>query len=308
MAVTRKVKFEYFEIVSKLKDDSEQSADRLFDFQRWIDKAEKLSKLEERTFDYYSERARLEKISYDDDKGCWLLNFVRLRETNIPLRGKIDQEVEPIELDDDEFIGEDVSMLYDPRLYIVMLQRNIHSLGPSGIEKYINLLWNSEKEEIFLRPIYYPNSFEKAMKAKIYRKITVKFAQLPNSFNGSELDDSPIKPIIQSFGEFKGITGEITIGIGQAKRRILHPETIHKTLEAIGKNKKLFKKVQVTLKEDEEKEVEILDLFEDKLYDYLIFYLENRQSLACEYVFNKMAEKYKSKKEVIINLVKRDDL
>jgi hypothetical protein len=305
MAITRKVKFEYFEVVSKLKDDLDQSPDRLFDFQRWIDKAEKLS-LEGRTFDYYSERARLEKFSYYDDDCYWLLNFVRLRETNIPLRGKIDQEVEPIELEDDEFIGEDVSMLYDPKLNVVMLQRNIHSLGPSGIEKYINLLWNSEKEEIYLRPIYYPNSFDKAMEAKIYRKIMVRFAQLPNDINN--LDDSPIKSIIQGFGEFKGMIGEITISMGQAKKENLHRETVYKTLEVIGKNKEIFKKVQLTYKEDEEKEVEILDLFDDKLYDYLIFYLENRQSLACEYVFDNIINRYNEKKKLIINLVKRDDL
>ncbi|KKC28799.1 DUF6731 family protein [Caldanaerobacter subterraneus] len=305
MAITRKIKFEYFEVVYRLNDDQDQQPDRLFDFLRWLKKATGLS-LEARTFDYYNERARLEKFYYDDVNNYWLLNFVRLRETNIPLIGKVDQEAEPIELDDDEFIGEDVSMLYDPKLKIVMLQRNIHSLGPSGIEKYLNLLWASEKEQIYLRPIYFPNSFEKARNSKIYRKITVRFA-LPNDFNESSIEDSPLKPTIQSFGKFNGIIGEVTISVGQSKKENLHRETIHETLKFIENNREIIKKAQLTIKKDEEKEVEILDLFEDKLYDYLIFTLPNRQSLACEYVFQKMIEKYQERRSEIIKLVKRDE-
>ncbi|WP_049775606.1 DUF6731 family protein [Caldicellulosiruptor kronotskyensis] len=144
----RKVKFEYFEVVSRKKNQSPETPDEPFDLTRWINIADGYS-LEARTFDYSDERVRLERMKYFDDTNLWLLNFLRLRETDIPLRGKIDQEAEPIELDDDEFIGEDVSMLYDPELNVVMLQRNIRSLGATGIEKYLNLLWasNGEQEE-----------------------------------------------------------------------------------------------------------------------------------------------------------------
>lgn len=302
MGVVRKVKFEYYEVVSKKNSDPPQTPDRLFDLQRWIDKAEKLS-LEGRTFDYYNERARLDKFEYDDSYDLWFLNFVRLRETNIPKRGRIDRELEPIELDDDEFIGEDVSMLYDPKLNIAMLQRNIYSLGPSGIQKYLNLLWaNENNEEIFLRPIYSPNSFDRAFKKGMYKKITIRFAQVPKKLDNLQ---SPIKSIIESFGKYNGVTGEITINVWPAREGNLHRETIHETLNDIKENRDIFKKALISIKKEEDEPVEIIDLFEDKLYDYLTFSLEARQSLACEYVQEEMVRKYLERRAEILTLIKR---
>ncbi len=43
-----------------------------------------------------------------------------------------------MELDEDEYIGEEVSALYDQEYSIIMLQRNRNSLSPSGIEKYFS--------------------------------------------------------------------------------------------------------------------------------------------------------------------------
>lgn len=301
----RKVKFEYFEVVSRKKNQSPETPDEPFDLTRWINIADGYS-LEARTFDYSDERVRLERMKYFDDTDLWLLNFLRLRETDIPLRGKIDQEAEPIELDDDEFIGEDVSMLYDPELNVVMLQRNIRSLGATGIEKYLNLLWasNGEQEEkIYLRPILNPFSFEKASGARYYRKISVRFAQLPPEVS---IFNSPIKKIVEAFGEYQGITAEITISIGQGKKNNLKSETVVETIADIKNNKSFFKKAQLTLKESEDDKVEILDLIEEKLHDYIIFQLPTRQSLACEYVFQEMINRYRERRYDIIRILQRD--
>lgn len=163
MSYIRKVRMEYYEVVCKAKDDSAGIPDRSFDLNLWINKAAKLS-LEARTFDYYEEQARLDKFWYDDGSEFWFLNFVRLRETNIPSKARKDKEAEPITLDDDEYIGEDVTALYDEKLNIFMLQRNRHSLGVSGLEEYLNLIWNAEDITIYLRPICPKNLQEKAKK------------------------------------------------------------------------------------------------------------------------------------------------
>lgn len=63
----------------------------------------------------------------------------------------------------------------------------------------------------------------------------------------------------------------------------------------------------MSIKKEESEPVEIIDLFEDKLYDYLQFYLETRQSLACEYVQREMIKKYREKRAEIQTLIKRDD-
>lgn len=304
--IKRKVKFEYYEVVYKEKDDPPEMPDRLFDLQMWLDKAEKLS-LEGRTFDYYLERARLERFEYDELGDCWFLNFTRLRETNIPSKCKLNGEIEPIELDDDEFIGEDVSMLYDPKLHVAMLQKNIYSLGRTGIEKYLNLLWGSDNEEIFLRPIITLDFFERALNAEEYRKILVRFASLDDKYlkNKYKGSNTSIKRMVEMFGKYNALTAEIVISVGYAKKASLCRETVHEVLKEIQENKELFKKAQVVIKKSEDEPIEIIDLFEDKLHDYLEFYLEARQSLACRYVWDGMLTKYKERRPEILNLLRR---
>ena len=145
----RKVRFEYYQVVYKKSSDDSGDRDRLFDLVQWMDKAKKKS-LEGRTYDYYEERARLENAYWDDELEFYFLHFVRLRERNIPSMAKTDKEVEPIELEEDEFIGEEVSALYDEGNHVLMLQRNRYSLGPKGIEEYFNLLWDNDDEKIYL--------------------------------------------------------------------------------------------------------------------------------------------------------------
>nr|WP_245671853.1 DUF6731 family protein [Desulfuribacillus stibiiarsenatis] len=174
---TRKVRFEYYHVTFRKKSDGNNDRDREFDLVRWIDKATKKS-LEGRTYDYKDEQARLEQGYWDDELQYYCLHFVRLRDTNIPSRAKANEKVEPIELEDDEYIGEEVSALYDENHHILMLQRNKYSLGPQGIEEYLNLVWDKEDETIYLRAICPPDAIELARKASEYRRINLRLADI----------------------------------------------------------------------------------------------------------------------------------
>ncbi len=303
--VVRKVKFEYYEVACKEKNEQGNIQDHLFDLQQWIDRIGNKS-LDGRTYDYYQEQARLERIGYDNAIDLWFLNFVRLRVTNIPLKGKISELAEPIELEDDEFIGEDVTALYDPKLNIIMLQRNIHSLGPTGIEKYINLAWANENEDIYLRPIILINPIEKLKNAKYYRKMVVRFADLPTKEMNMKTN-SPLNKIIEAFGQYEAVNAEIIITVGRAKGNSLYKETVHDSINEIFLNRDLVTKAELTKRDTEDSNVEIIDLFEHKVHDYLTFVLEERQSLDCDYVYIKMAERYLDRRSEIFELINRDE-
>lgn len=302
MAITRKVKFEYYEVVSKYKDDPDNSRDRSFDLRRLIDKAYKMS-LEARTFDYYQEQARLDRMWYDDQKDFWFLNFARLRSTNIPSKASETKELEPIELEDDEYIGEDVTALYDERINVLMLQRNRYSLGPSGIEEYLNLLWGNEDETIYLRPICLINPAENAQKALYYRKINVRFADLPNNID--KLKGESIKSLVKNFGRYDAVNAEVIITVGRTKDTTLNRETVHETIKEIYENKDIITKAELVKKDNEDSNVEVIDLFDHKIHDYLYFVLEERQSLGCENVAYRMYERYIERCGEIINCIRK---
>lgn len=276
----RKVKFEYFQVVFRKNDDQREERDRLFDLLVWMDKAMRKS-LEGRTYDYRSEQARLENAYWDDELGFSFLHFCRLRDTNIPSKAKANDKVIPLELEDDEYIGEEVSALYDENNHVLMLQRNKYSLGPEGIEEYLNLVWGKDNETIYLRPICPPDAIELARNAAEYRKINLRFADIKGNNEPGILNrlKSPLKKIVGSFGEYEGINAQIIITVGNTKEGTLHEETVKDTLDDIQENRRLFSKAEIAKRDCGDSRVELIDLFDHKAHDITSIRMERRETL-----------------------------
>jgi hypothetical protein len=244
-----------------------------------MDKANKKS-LEGRTYDYHQERARLERAYWDDELNFFFLHFDRLRDTNIPSKAKADDFVVPLDLDDDEYIGEEVSALYDNQNHVLMLQRNRYSLGPEGIEEYLNLLWDNSDETIYLRPITPPDAFALVRGASEFRKINIRLADIPESLQNTLLSrlKSPIKGIVNSYREYKGKNAQVLITVGSGKGT-LDPDTVSDTLDDLHDQRELFSKAEIAKKDDEDSKVELIDLFTHKAHDLTSFRMEHRESL-----------------------------
>ncbi|WP_316568853.1 DUF6731 family protein [Neobacillus sp. YIM B06451] len=294
----RKVRFEYYHVVSRRTDDGVNQRDRLFDLVEWMNAARALS-LAARTYDYRSERVRLDHAYWDEDFEFYFLHFVRLRDTNIPSKARTNSQVEAFELQDDEFLGEEVSALYDSSNNVLMLQRNKYSLGPSGIEEYLNLVWNNDNETIYLRPICPPNSFELARDADEYRKINIRFADLNVATRRTYIDNlrSPLKTLLQGFEEYEGLNAQLVITVGNNRGVSLHNETIMDTLTDIEENPEIFSKAEIAKKDDDSARVELIDLFEHKAHDFATFRMEARATLNHFRIAEEMWSIYSPKEE-----------
>ncbi|MDO3680654.1 DUF6731 family protein [Paenibacillus ehimensis] len=293
----RKVRFEYYQVVFRTKDDSKHDRDRLFDLVQWMDKAKKKS-LEGRTYNYRQEQARLEDAYWDQELGFYFLHLVRLRDTNIPSKARVDSSVEPLELEDDEFIGEEVSALYDENNHVLMLQRNKFSLGPEGIEEYLNLLWDNDDETIHLRPICPPNAFAIARKASEYRKINIRFADIKDVDSKKLLHfKSPLKGIISSYNEYRGLNAQVIITVGNVKSSSLDNKTINDTLDDLEENPQFFSKAEITKRDSDDARVEILDLFAHKAHDFGTFRMEKRETLSHYAIAEEMWSIYSGNEE-----------
>ncbi|SHF23907.1 DUF6731 family protein [Caloramator proteoclasticus] len=296
MGVNRKIKFDYFQVYFI----DNKGDDYLFDLRLWIDKVKNIP-LESRNKVCYNDEARLDKIFYDAENDFWFLNFARLRIQNPPLKGKINTVLEPINLDDDEYIGEDITILYDNKNYIIMVQRNLHSLSPSGIENYINLMWQDQNGTIEFRPIILNDTISRLSKAESIKKFTVRFANL-EEFVPSE--NIGIRAIIDKFKDFDAIIGEINIGIGRNNKKRLDNSKIIDTIKELIIYRNNITKAQVAFKETDDGKVELIDLFEHKAHDYIIFSLQERQSIGFEYIIDKMKERYIERRAKLVENLK----
>lgn len=152
MSYNRKIRIEYFVVVAGPREDRNAEPRHLFNLENLIAKADKYA-LKERTFDYYQEKARLDKMRYNGISNYWYLNFARLSQTNIPSKGFEDSETEPMTLLEGEYIGNEVTAVYDVENHIIALQRNRNSLSSTGVEYYLSELLDSSKYGIYLDPI-----------------------------------------------------------------------------------------------------------------------------------------------------------
>lgn len=301
MGITRTIKLDYFTVSYYESGTFPSKNDKPFDLCALIAKIDG-SSLEDRMFEYYQEKARLDKFSYNSSGNYWFLNFTRLRETNIPSKARISKISEAIKLDPDEFISEECNAIFDCNLAVLMLQRNIHSLSPSGINEYLNKLWGNNSIRIYLRPIPSKSLIEKAKKAQVYRRLNVRFANInEEKFDGSQ--KSPLKRIYQNCKVFNGVNAEIVISMGDERKASLSNETVSETLKDIQKNKGLLSKAVISIKETDDSKVEVIDLFEENLCDYINVVLEKRVSLASEFVESKMVETLENRKGDLYEIV-----
>lgn len=303
--VTRKIKFNYYSLCYREAQAMPSDMDSDFDLEVLINEIDGRS-LATLTTDYYQEKARLDRYWYNERRKYWFLNFTRLRDTNIPSKACTNSSSEAITLEDNEYISEECNAIYDCGLKVLMLQRNIHSLSVSGIADYLNQILGRNDIVLYLRPIMGRGMLDRVRDAKTYRKINIRFADMRNQ-NFEAPEHSTLKKIYESARSFNGASAEIIISMSKDDRtNSLSAETVYETLEDIERNPRIITKAVASIKETDDTRVEVVDLFDELMHDYVTVVLESRMSLASEYVENEMLDVFNRRKGEIYEMVARE--
>lgn len=205
-----------------------------------------------------------------------------------------------MELDEDEYIGEEVSALYDQEYNIIMLQRNRNSLSPSGIEKYFSgVLGNGDIIE--LAPIPVPDELRTVKQNQIFRKLSICFS--PTNIDDEILNNAnkSIIQIIRGSRDLGALRVSVTLSLGNSKKeKTLKQEEIIElgNLE----NYDGFNKIQVNRREDEDTEVETVDLISGKLNDVINMEVSRINPIKYERLIIEMNNLYNSKNKLLKKL------
>ena len=302
MSQTRKIRIEYYLVVIAPNNVYSNNADKLFDLEDVIEIADTLT-LEERTFDYYQEKARLDQLKYNDTDKYWYLNFLRLRQTKIPSKAKKDAIAEPIKLSIDEYIGEDVSALYDTQNHIMALQRNRDSLSSTGLESYLNSLYRSGTHEIHLRPISPKDIDMRISRARIFRKITVRFAAMPDGrFSNNE--NSSLGNMVKNFKTFGAKTATLVLSLGHLKKGSLDQETIMDTINELKENIGIISDAELSIKNSETDPIDVIDLFSMKSHDFITIKVKELETISFISMMESILIKYNKSKPVLLEALR----
>ena len=128
------IKYQYYQLCTF---NGDKYTEDLYDLVEWLGRVGGLS-LEEKVHEVSGIEGRLETAIPVFNDEFFALNFMRLDIlSNTYILGK-DTEARHIDLEENEYIGKNTVMLYDPKYSIAMVQCNRGSYGIYGLQKYIN--------------------------------------------------------------------------------------------------------------------------------------------------------------------------
>lgn len=297
----RQIKFCYYKVVEiEINSDRNSHVVGNFNLVEWLMRMEEEGMVKH-NIELSDCTVNLEQFCKFEDKNIYAIRAYKLRDANIPSKVKEGEDAIPIPLESDEYIGEDLNFLYDRDRSICMIQQNRMSIGISRLVEWINKFCSKEDKAIAMIPIL--NTFDSnGLERKSVRSIEFTFAN-------SELKDGngSLRSIINSFKGYKGATGKITLTVGREKNAELDKKCIVDLVNDIQANPGVINGAKIKVKEqsildDDKSRIEIVDLFENSVHDYIAFDIEKRKPLDFNRARSNMLKKYKDRQDLLERL------
>lgn len=278
------IRYQYYQLCTIIGD---QTTEYTYDLREWIEKVNELP-LEERIKETGDITGRLEFVGLIHDE-FYALNFMRLDVVSNTYILAPDTQAKHVELGENEYIGKNTVVLYDPRFHVAMVQCNRGSYGVFGIQSYINT-FNSDGRICYFRPIEYDyDKFD--IKNRHYLKLDVRFS---NTRALVSKNSTSFEKLLDFYGKTECRTAHIELGLGYnySRSEELEAETIQGIIREIrsADNKALISSAKITLSDD--KKSEIIDLLQNILNDKINYVVPPRGELAFPDMANAMAQKY----------------
>lgn len=274
------VKYQFYEVCCM---DGDAETENLYDLSSWANRLRNVS-LVDRLKTTNGIKGRLEDVSMVRMDQFEAYNFMRLDELSNTYKVKVGDVAEHIDLEDDEYIGKNTVVLYDPRFHVAMVQCNRGSYGVGGIVSYINSFNN---DLCYFRPVL--NEYIEELYGENVTKLDIRFA---NTRQFIPRNSRQLERIIESCNEMEALTAHIEIGLGYTRGRNLNRETISDAVTDIRSrhNKGCIKSAKIVVNDDTRSAV--FDLFDNIDYENIYYTVPPRGELAFGFMADTMAERY----------------
>ncbi|PGS41710.1 hypothetical protein COC58_12425 [Bacillus cereus] len=251
-------------------------------------------------------------LLYDDRARVYSFQIGKLRENNIPPKKRIGDPKEELLLQDDEYIGEFVTIVFDPAFCTVALQSNLYSLNVNQVEIFLTELRKRYKQligeedpislNVELQPIVDAEKVNHIGNADIFRKINIKGSE---TMADALAQQGTLGEVSEIIGRAHGINFELTISLGNApKAESLDAEIIQEIIQGfnqLGEGDR--PKVEITARENEESPIEVVNLLTPRLTNIIKLNMENRRGIGHEYIHNQFMEEYPRQRHSIARIL-----
>ncbi|KUF27512.1 hypothetical protein AMR94_23185 [Bacillus sp. G3(2015)] len=251
-------------------------------------------------------------IIHDERARIYSFQIGKLRENNIPPKKRIGIPKEDLFLQDDEYIGEFVTIVFDERYCTVALQSNNYSLNVNQVEIFLTEIRRrykqliDEEDEVTLRvelqPIVDATKVESIGNADIFRKISIRGS---NTMADALAQQGTLREVSEIIGRAHGINFDLTISLGQApKTESLDTDIIQEIIQGfnqLGDGDR--PKIEITAREDDEAPIEVVNLLTPRLTNIIKLNVENRRGIGHEYIHAEFMERYPEQRRSITRIL-----
>lgn len=243
--------------------------------------------------------------------------LTKMRDNMLPAKKRLGKQKEEILLTDDEYIGDFVSILYDTRYSVVMVQSNNYGLSVKQIQTYFTLLRRRYIEQAKiegviselaceLRTLIDPSKAERVLEAQYFRKMRLKGSDFMLDSLIDDENESVLGKARRLIGESRGINFEIVLSVNTSEKTesldISEVEKVVNDFNSIS-NKENRPTVEITKKDNDDSNVELVNLLHPRLTDVISFKILPRTSVGHEFLFQKMKENYKNTRKVVARII-----
>lgn len=246
---------------------------------------------------YNFDPIRIKKIEPPNKSGYYHIVMERLDDTRYQKTTIYGDSID-IDLEKNEYIGHEISILYDPANHTMLIQRNISSLSPSGIEKYIDSVLFDYYEKIMnfkLVPAVDNDAFDKAKNSNTFKQLVLKV-------KGDKSDD--LLTGLMKGRKYKGVsTVEITVTTERSRKAELNSKTTKDLLDEWIDDDEV-EKLKVRAIEKEFSNVETVDLLKQNIKRSIIYEYRDAGELNANNIFLDMLRIYRDNDDALSLLLK----
>lgn len=189
----------------------------------------------------------------------WKLCFVKIRDESLPGKISTTGVYEALSLEPNEYIGEDMTIIYSPTKHFIGVQRNYYSVNISKVEDYLNriqLRYDGKKNIFKFEPI---TDSKNVPNNALIRSVEISCL---------DLTGNDIKSVIENDETYGAGRVVYKLTVGTQKKDATLFQKIMTKVQSFRGNKNITA-LKVGYKEDVDSPVTAVDFLDNKIEDIL---------------------------------------
>lgn len=217
----KKIKSHYLYPIKREKDALGREVLKLAKLDNVLSHLEGLD-VKDRVYDLNEDGDNIQlKIIRKTNFDRWELCFLKNTQDSVFKTKITDETSNALELEDDEFIGQECCMIYDIKTCAVSLQSNIRSISFKYLATFFNSFINERIEfvPITLRPEYNTISDKDEID---YKSVSINFLDISEIYDLAKKEgNKSVEKLTEIAMNLGAINGKIELGVGRSKNNFL---------------------------------------------------------------------------------------